>query len=98
MALAKKGSRRITVGGSDYRWLVSPQDIEGIGLVVEHAEEPAQRIVTWFEHGDIISPSVVAWTIKFALAHGWNPKATGSEMHFCHHGQIDGQFSRLARR
>ncbi|MEM9283757.1 MAG: hypothetical protein AAGA96_18195 [Verrucomicrobiota bacterium] len=55
-------------------------------------------MVTWFEHGDIISPSVVEQSIKYALANDWQPESTGGELHFRHHGAIDGQFSRFTPR
>ena len=98
MALVKKGSRTITVGEIDYRWLVSAQDMEGLGLVIELAEKPRQRMVTWFEHGDVISPSVVERCIKFALANDWHPESTGSELHFRHNGAMDGLLSRITPR
>ena len=98
MALAKKGSRTITVDETLYRWLVSAQDEGGLGLVVELAALPAQRMVTWFTHGDIISPSVVEWAIKSALAQGWNPEKSGREIQFSLVGDLGTQFVRIVRQ
>ena len=38
MGIAKKGSRDITVCDTTYRWTVSAQDMEGLGLFVEEAD------------------------------------------------------------
>ena len=44
MALRKKGSRLIVVGGKQYRWVLSPND-DWMDIVVELASEPGQRLV-----------------------------------------------------
>jgi hypothetical protein len=56
MAIAKKGTRLITVDDIEYRWVIQPDDEPGLGIVVECAENPGQRMITWVEHGNIISP------------------------------------------
>lgn len=80
MALARKGTRRITVEGTAYRWIVAPDDEPGLGIVVELAEAPAQRMVTWVEHGNIISPWLVRRVIVHALSRGWQPRKRGREL------------------
>ena len=89
MALAKRGSRRITVEGVVYRWAVSPDDGFMV-LVVERAEAPGQRLEAFFGYGDIrepdragttrtvgqgcvIGPGVVRLVVLSALANGWRP-------------------------
>lgn len=73
MGLAKKGSRRITIDETVYRWRVSPDDEPGLGIVVELYEQPGQRMVTWVEHGNTISPWLVRKVILQALSQGWKP-------------------------
>lgn len=82
MALAKKGTRSMTVEGTRYRWVVAPNDEPGLGIVVEAADAPGQRMVTWVEHGTTISPWLVREAILHALAHGWQPRARGPERVF----------------
>lgn len=82
MALAKKGTRLMTVEGACYRWVVAPNDEPGLGIVVEAADSPGQRMVTWVDHGTTISPWLVREAILHALAHGWQPRARGPERVF----------------
>jgi hypothetical protein len=79
MGLAKKGTRLMTIGGERYRWVVAPDDEPGLGIVVEAAESPGQRMVTWVEHGTTISPWLVREAILHALSQGWTPRARGPE-------------------
>lgn len=82
MALAKKGSRLMTIEGARYRWVVAPNDEPGLGIVVEAADSPGQRMVTWVDHGTTISPWLVREAILHALAHGWQPRERGPERVF----------------
>jgi hypothetical protein len=82
MTLSRKGSRRITVDETAYRWVVSPNDEPGLGIVVEVEPGPGQRMVTWVEHGTVIAPGLVRRVILHALAHGWNPSQQGPELVF----------------
>ena len=82
MTLARKGSRRIVVGGTTYRWTVSPDDEPGLGIVVEHGGRAGQRMVTWVDHGNVISPAVVRLAILHALDQGWTPGVPGKELRF----------------
>ncbi|AFY94269.1 hypothetical protein [Chamaesiphon minutus] len=82
MAIAKKGTRLITVDDIEYRWIVQPDDEPGLGIVVECAENPGQRMITWVEHGNIISPWLVRKAILHALDRGWKPKQRGQELNF----------------
>lgn len=78
MALARKGTRKIVVSGTTFRWAVAPNDESGIGVVVELYEHPASRAVVWFAHGTTLTPSVVANEIRAALSNGWNPSRRGT--------------------
>jgi len=82
MGLAKKGTRLMTVEGARYRWAVAPNDEPGLGIVVEAADSPGQRMVTWVEHGTAISPWLVREAILHALSEGWSPRARGPERVF----------------
>ena len=82
MGLAKKGTRLLTVEGARYRWVVAPADEPGLGIVVEDAKSPGQRMVTWVEHGQILSPWVVREAILHALSQGWKPQARGPDLTF----------------
>ena len=93
MGLAMKGTRRITIGGCAYRWLVSPDDGYLI-VVVELADEPGQRLEAFFHYHDslvladqgvpqiagqrrTIRPGVVRTVIEMAIGHGWRPYQKG---------------------
>ncbi|MGW5608861.1 hypothetical protein ACWEWI_22680 [Streptomyces sp. NPDC003753] len=79
MALAKKGTRLITVDGCRYRWVVAPDDEPGLAIVVEDADAPGQRMVTWVQHGTVITPRLVARAIRRALGSGWTPQQHGPQ-------------------
>jgi hypothetical protein len=85
MALAKKGSRLISIDGVTYRWVVSP-DSGYMVLVVETNDEPGQRLEAVFNYhyqqveldsrfiqGRAISPGIVWQVIVTALERGWQP-------------------------
>ncbi|HEY9630620.1 MAG TPA: GNAT family N-acetyltransferase [Coleofasciculaceae cyanobacterium] len=74
MALPKRGTRRITVEGIEYRWLVSFNDT-GLTIIVERAASPGQQMATGGEHGDIVTPGHVRKAILQALDKGWNPQS-----------------------
>lgn len=82
MTLPKKGTRRITIEGIDYRYLISPNDEIGIGVIVEPLNGLGQKIITWIEHGTIISPKLIRQSILSALAKGWNPGNQGQKIVF----------------
>lgn len=82
MALAKKGTRRITVNGSTFRWVVSPDDNPGMAIVVESAAAPGRRLVTWISYGNVISPWLVRRAILHGLDHGWHPQERGPDLVF----------------
>jgi hypothetical protein len=71
MGIAKKGTRRIVVEGETYRWVVSPDDEPGLGIVIEKDNFHGQRLVAWVEHDNIISPGLVKKVILLALEEGW---------------------------
>lgn len=93
MALARKGSRRITVEGVPYRWAFAPDDGYMV-LVVESAGSSGQRVEAFFRYHDLhepaeagvlrivgqrrsISPGVVRQVILAALGRGWQPSQRG---------------------
>lgn len=80
MGIAKKGTRRIVVDGENYRWVVSPDDEPGLGIVIEKEDHQGQRLVAWVEHGTIISPGLVKRVILYALTLGWSPMERKSQM------------------
>ncbi|MEU4096144.1 hypothetical protein [Streptomyces sp. NPDC026673] len=79
MALAKKGTKCSTVDGCRYRWVVAPDDEPGLAIVVEDAEANGQRMVTWVEHGTVITPALVAHAIRRARELGWVPGRRGPQ-------------------
>jgi hypothetical protein len=88
MGLAKKTTRLITIEHIVYRWVVQPDDEPGLGIVVELAENPGQRMMTWVEHGNIISPWLVRKAILHALEKGWHPAEKGTILIFRFDGII----------
>ncbi|BAY62837.1 hypothetical protein NIES22_29130 [Calothrix brevissima NIES-22] len=90
MGLAKKGTRLIKVNDVNYRWVVQPDDEPGMAIVVECAENPGQRMITWVEHGNIISPWLVRKAILHALDQSWHPKRKGQQIVF----RLEGIISR----
>ena len=95
MALARRKTRLIHVGGADYRWVVSPDDGYMV-LVVELATEPRSRLLLYTGYDDLrvpdlekgghstfpetaITPGFVRAWIVYALAHGWAPARPGPE-------------------
>ena len=82
MTLAKKGARNIVVDGERFRWVVAPDDEPGLAIVVEWAAGQGQRMVTWVEHGTVITPGLVARLIRDALGRGWTPGEPDKELTF----------------
>lgn len=94
MALSKKGSRSITVGQEQYRWVVSPAAKGMMVLTVQHTEGNGQMIRVYAKadvHGHaqgdaqqvrIIKPAEVAAIIPEAILLGWTPTQPGAPLHF----------------
>lgn len=84
MAVARRGSKLITVGGVSYRWVVS-EDSGFKVIVVQHASGSGQRleastsIIDDFIH-QAVRPGAVQRLIELALARGWSPDANGPPM------------------
>lgn len=84
MGLANKGSRKISVNGRDYRWVVSPDSGYNV-LVVERASEPGQRLEAIFDYATCdfadprfrITPKIVRDVIEHAIIEGWQPEVRG---------------------
>ena len=88
MAIAKKGTRLITVDGVEYRWVVQPDEKYRLGIVVEWANNPGQRMVTWVDPDNIASAWLVKEAIHYALGQGWQPQHTGKELVFNVYGYL----------
>jgi hypothetical protein len=88
MGIRRKSARTITVEGVKYRWLTCGNDY-GVDLYVELYDQPAQRLRAVFGHisvlaklqqnGWVISPAIVAFTIRCALENGWTPGQQGKD-------------------
>ncbi|MEU8636747.1 hypothetical protein AB0C38_31635 [Amycolatopsis sp. NPDC048633] len=88
MTLARKGSRLITVDGTDYRWTVRPKPTytQGLGstmtFAVELAERPGATLVVdtgrprpdnWLHLAtEPVRPAEVADGVRAALARGFD--------------------------
>lgn len=93
MAMRKRGSRSVTVDGHQYRWRIRPSPTytqaayaSALTFSVQHEDGGSVlRVVTdrprpdnWLERpGVVITPAVVAATIRKALAEGWNAGQSG---------------------
>jgi len=82
MTLAKRTTRTITVNAERFRWRVAPNDEPGMAIVVESAAAQGQRMVTWVDHGNTISPWLVRRAILHALQSGWHPQQRGAGVDF----------------
>ncbi len=76
MGLARKGSRKITVDRTQYRWVLSP-DSGYVVLVVELLDSPGQRLEAYSDLPSSITPSFVARVIRLALRQNWQPAESG---------------------
>ncbi|OXM59265.1 hypothetical protein [Amycolatopsis vastitatis] len=88
MTLPRKGSRLITVDGTDYRWTVrrKPTYAQGLGatmtFAVELADQPGATLVidtgrprpdNWlYPAAEPVRPAEVAASIRAALARGFD--------------------------
>ncbi|MBD0676208.1 hypothetical protein [Streptomyces sp. CBMA156] len=96
MALARKGSRRIVVDGTEYRWRVRRQhwccDYEGttLGYAVQDARRPGTKLVVDTGRptlrdpaavpAQVVMPREVAAGIRAARAQGWTSRSDGSPL------------------
>jgi hypothetical protein len=92
MGLAKKGSRKIRVENSEFRWVVSP-DSGFMVIVIETAKDPGQRLFIQIGYNDTrsasgycvqtqkITPALVRQIILKAQAIGWTPSKRGKELY-----------------
>lgn len=92
MALVRKGSRRIVVDGTVYRWRLRgrPTYFQGLAwapctFAVEHADTPGMTLVVTTDQphpeAEPVLPSGVAAAVRLALREGWAPTAPGSAFH-----------------
>jgi len=80
MTLARKGSRQIEIDSVPYRWTVAADDEPGLGIVVQHANGKGQRLVSWVDHGVVVSPGLVRRAVLDGLASGWRPDERGADL------------------
>ena len=89
MAIAKKGSRRITVDGIDYRWRANGDDVhydqvairvapeEGTGTtLLFHTSGEHRNTLSGYSH-PVVTPARVAEVIRLALLYGWRADEPG---------------------
>jgi len=98
MTIRKKGSRLITIGHEQLRWIVTPSSKGVIALTAQHVESNG-RIVRVFIQSDInefwiefpyvgdlnlkvVKPAEVSKILSDAIAHGWDPRSKGSPLNF----------------
>lgn len=89
VTLPKRGTRRIEVDGTPYRWTISvdadwerpeSRGCDNHWLVVEQPEFPGRTLTVGFPYWNYhdgfsrpITPGTVAEIIKVATGHGWPP-------------------------
>ncbi|CAM4210654.1 hypothetical protein FHS16_000348 [Paenibacillus endophyticus] len=90
MTMPKKGTRKITVGNTTYRWHISATSKGRIVLIAEHNEEKGQKLEVYiasdindywveFPHVEqlnlkLVKPSEVAIILTEAMGKGWRPE------------------------
>ena len=92
MTLVRKGTRRITVDGTTYRWRIGKdrtcapgQQSGGVptAFVVEGADAPGNPLVVTLSPARVqaepepVTPARVATAVRSALAEGWCPGDRG---------------------
>ncbi len=98
MGIPKKGSRKITVDGENFIWLIRRDptyysaNVGYINVAVEHAEERGSKLVIMadrlvMKNCDSIKfkpvvPSEVELWINQAIKAGWQPKNPGKPFEF----------------
>ena len=75
MTIPKKGTRKLTVDGSPYRWIINHRS-PCMNLVVVSDERSGQRLSVRFDEELVITPGVVSHVIGFAIENGWQPKTS----------------------
>lgn len=96
MAMARKGSRVITVADQRFRWRLVPRDVSQALLVIEAADNPGGQFVLYGPHmmepgvrppaEAVLTPARVAEIIQFALEQGWVPAQDGTFKASCNGG------------
>lgn len=96
MALPKKGSRKIIVGGSSYRWTrsVKPDVFE---IRVEDEINPAQSLFARIPNKIIssVTPRLVSMVIEQGLRLGWSPSINSKKPFVIELGDIDDLLNEL---
>ena len=93
MGIPKKGSRKITVDGENFIWLIRRQPyIDYLNVAVEHAEGTGSKLIIIADRLVIkdcnliqvkpVVPSEVTLWIHKAIKAGWEPKKPGKPFEF----------------
>ena len=94
MGIPKKGSRRISVDGKDFRWMLRsgnpnprwddpPPTTNGGTLTVQEDTEKPGRVVQAYLSWRLsspVTPEIVREVIRRFLTRGWDPSARGSAL------------------
>ncbi len=93
MGIPKKGSRKITVDGENFIWLIRRQPyIDYLNVAVEYAEGTGSKLIIMANRPVIkdcnliqmkpVTPIEVASWINQAIKAGWEPKKSGKPFEF----------------
>lgn len=84
MGIPRKHSRRITVDGKEYRYLIKEthvlehKDQRELSITIQElAEKPGNIVQFRADYGVSIHKPDIALNIKSALARGWEPSKRG---------------------
>ena len=96
MGIPKKGSRKITVDGDNFIWLIRRKQTYsqidfgmGLNIAVEHAEESGSKLVILTDKINkvqSVTPVEVSSLINQAIKAGWEPKKSGKPFEFIVNG------------
>lgn len=93
MAMPRKGSRKVTVDGKDYRYMVRTEgSVEWenhwgesltkpshIRTTVQEDTEAPGAVLQWqWPYGAGVGPADIQSAVRIALERGWNPAARGA--------------------
>lgn len=79
MAIARKGTRSITIDATEYRWLVRLGKHHDLYRITELASTSGQILIAKLRQSTIVTPWLVKKVIKYALAQGWQPQQRGQD-------------------
>lgn len=80
VAFPSRGTRTLSVRGMDFRWHVSPKDVDAGGPLCTVQSATGRGRILHFWSQDFPSPKEACEAIAFALDWGWDPDADGSTL------------------